>query len=83
MRDIYDDIFQKLHNHSIGFFADNFIGSLVTKSKRLVHGFERIMDVLYWELIGVVIVAVFSTVVLFTIDPIFGWILLALSLIHI
>jgi len=56
MRDISNDIFQKLHSHSVGFFANNFIGSLVTKSKRMIHGFERIMDILYWELLGTFII---------------------------
>lgn len=76
MRDINNDIFSRLHKHSIGFFSNNFIGSLVTKSKRLVHGFERIMDILYWEFLTIFITIVFSTIILFTAHTLFGWILL-------
>ncbi|HEY5714678.1 MAG TPA: ABC transporter ATP-binding protein [Candidatus Gracilibacteria bacterium] len=81
MRDIEQDCYEKAQKHSIGFFANHFIGGLVSKAKRLVYGFERIMDLLYWEFYTTILEFVITIVILFTIAPIFGWIILVWGII--
>ncbi len=44
MKDIYNFSFEKITLHSARFFADNFAGSLVAKTKRFVKSFESIFD---------------------------------------
>lgn len=63
IREIHNDTFDRLLNHSYKFFSNNFSGSLVAKSKRFAASFERMDDILifnFWficvELIGVFIV---------------------------
>ncbi len=82
MRDMFDDIFARLHRHSVEFFSNHFIGSLVTKSRRLVNGFERIMDLLYWQFLRIFVLLLSTVIVLFTIEPVFGWIFLAWALVY-
>lgn len=83
MRDIANDCFRRLHNHSLSFFSNNFIGSLVTKTKRLIGGFERIMDLMYWEFLTTILEFVFTTIILFTAAPVFGWIMIAWSAVYV
>lgn len=45
MKDLIDLAFSKFQNHSYAFFADNFSGSLVNKSKKFVRAFEVMHDV--------------------------------------
>lgn len=63
IRDLHDFSFTKLHNHSYGFFADNFSGSLVNKSRKFVRAFEIIHDIVldnFWS--SVIIFASIFTV---------------------
>jgi ATP-binding cassette subfamily B protein len=63
MREIRDDTFSRLLNHSYKFFSNNFSGSLVSKTKRFAVSFERMSDIIsfnFWftivQLSGVFIV---------------------------
>lgn len=49
MRDIEKDCFDKLQSHSFSFFSDNFSGGLVSKTNRLASSFERIADIIQWN----------------------------------
>ncbi|MEK7140268.1 MAG: ABC transporter ATP-binding protein, partial [Patescibacteria group bacterium] len=52
MKDLQDFSFQKLHGHSYTFFADNFSGALVNKSRKFVRAFESMHDILidnFWS----------------------------------
>lgn len=44
MRDLMNYAFSKLGAHSYRFFSDSFAGSLVTKTRRFIYGFETIQD---------------------------------------
>jgi ATP-binding cassette subfamily B protein len=47
-RDLRDFSFQKIEQNSYTFFSNTFAGSLVTKSRRLINSFEKMLDsVLY------------------------------------
>src|SRR3989344_6258222 len=63
MREIRNDTFRRLIDHSYKFFSNNFAGSLVTKAKRFVSSFETMHDMAsfnFWsatiQLLGVFIV---------------------------
>ena len=67
IREIRDDTFIRLLNHSYKFFSNNFSGSLVSKSKRFAGSFERMSDVVsfnFWftfiQLSGVFVVLFFQ-----------------------
>src|SRR3990167_6168905 len=63
IREIHNDTFRRLMNHSYKFFSNNFSGSLVAKAKRFAASFERMDDIIsfniwfiFVELIGVFVV---------------------------
>ncbi|MEK7190319.1 MAG: ABC transporter ATP-binding protein [Patescibacteria group bacterium] len=58
IRDLHDFSFKKLQGHSYSFFADNFSGSLVSKSRKFVRAFEAMHDILIDKF--------YSSLVLFT-----------------
>jgi len=62
IRDLHDFSFQKLHDHSYMFFADNFSGSLVNKSRKFVRAFEVMHDITidnFWSSI-VIFISIFT-----------------------
>lgn len=66
MRDIENDCFQKLGNHSYKFFADNFGGALVTKVNRMTRAFEALVDNFQWDLLPLMVKIVAASLVIFT-----------------
>jgi ATP-binding cassette, subfamily B, bacterial len=67
IREINNDAFTRVLNHSHKFFSNNFSGSLVAKAKRFSASFERLNDIIsfsFWfviiELSGVFLVLLFS-----------------------
>ncbi|MFC1647494.1 ABC transporter ATP-binding protein [Patescibacteria group bacterium] len=72
MGNIANECFERLHNHSYNFFTSNFTGSLVKKVNRMVHSFESIADNIYYELVPLVLKVVVIFIVLFTIQPLLG-----------
>ena len=49
MKELYDHTFDNLLKHSYSFFSNNFSGSIVAKSKRLVRSFETLQDILSYQ----------------------------------
>jgi len=45
---LYQYCFEKLHLHSVGFFADNFAGSLTRKVNKYDRAFETVADEIAW-----------------------------------
>lgn len=75
--------FDYIHAHSYRFFTDNFAGSLVKKVNRLVKAMEGIIDIFLFEIIRLVVTAVFVCIVVslqnIYLGTVFGiWILLFL-----
>ena len=55
IRDLYNTCFAYLHKHSFSFFNNNFVGSLVKRVNRFHKAFEGIGDLLFFEVLGLVI----------------------------
>jgi len=51
MNDLAKTCFAYLHKHSITFFNNNFVGSLVKRVNRFSRAFEGIADAIIWELL--------------------------------
>lgn len=51
MADLADTCFRHLHKHSIGFFENNFVGSLAKRVNRFYRTFEIIADNITWHLV--------------------------------
>ncbi len=83
IKDLHDFSFEKLQNHSYSFFADNFSGSLVSKSRKFVRAFELMHDILidnFWTSF----VLFFSIFVVFFLQaPSIAFIFLSMSIIYI
>jgi len=83
IKDLHDFSFAKLHGHSYMFFADNFSGSLVSKSRKFVRAFEVMHDILidrFWTCF-VLFAAIFT--VFFIQARLIAFIFLAMSITYI
>jgi len=81
MRNIVNECFEYLNQHSYRFFSDHFSGSLVRKVGRLMWAFNKLMDRVYWDFIPVIIRVVGILVVVFWYNTLLGALLLAWVLI--
>ncbi|MDD5749336.1 MAG: ABC transporter ATP-binding protein [Patescibacteria group bacterium] len=55
VKDIYDQCFAYLHKHSISFFNNSFVGTLVKRVNRFTHSFVGISDLLIWDVIPLLV----------------------------
>jgi ATP-binding cassette, subfamily B, bacterial len=69
--------FARIHLHSHRFFAANFVGSLVTRLRRFVQGFERLFEVAIWDVLRLVLRVTFTLIVLFFVNQSIGYSMLA------
>lgn len=81
MRDLVQTCFAYVHKHSISFFQNNFVGSIVKRINRYPRSFEVIADQLTWNLFPIVlnvglIVVVLSTRNIWLGIAVFVWTLL-------
>jgi len=83
MADLANYCFAYLHKHSVGFFQNNFVGSLVKRVNRFYRSFERIADIITWELLPLVIELVIIIAVLLTRNTYIGLSLVIWSAIYI
>lgn len=60
-----DSCFACLHRHSFSFLNNTFVGSLVKKVKWFTGAFENVADVLFWDIIPLVVGVVIASAVLF------------------
>lgn len=81
MRDMINSSFEYLHKHSVGFFNNKFVGSLVRRVNRLVYGFETISDKVVWDILTLLVTITVILTVLFTERPLFAVILLVWTII--
>ncbi len=56
MADLENTSFSYLHKHSVSFFNNNFVGSLVKKVNRFSHSFEMITDMIVWDLLPMIVI---------------------------
>jgi ATP-binding cassette subfamily B protein len=64
IRDLRNFTFQKIEQNSQTFFANTFAGSLVTKSRRFVFGFENMFDIFLFNFLQIAVLLVGAFVVL-------------------
>ena len=83
IREIHNDTFQRLMNHSYRFFSNNFSGSLVSKSKRFAASFERIADIVSYNFWFTLVHLSGVLVILFLEAPLIGFIFLGWAVIYI
>lgn len=83
IKDLHDFSFSKLHGHSYMFFADNFSGSLVNKSRKFVRAFEHMHDITIDRFWGCFVLFVTIFIVFFVHAPLIALIFLGMSLIYI
>lgn len=81
MKRLYDQAFSYIEQHSYTFFANTFMGSLVTKTKRYVDSFETIHDIMVFQVWFHGVSMLSAVVVLSIYAPLFaglfiGWIFL-------
>jgi len=62
---LYQTCFSYLHRHSVSFFNNNFVGSLVKKINRFPSSFLGLTDLLLFDVISLFVNTVFIIVVLF------------------
>ncbi len=72
IRDLEGKVFDWLSDHSYAFFANSFSGALVAQHKRFIGSFERIIDMLYWDIYRTVIYIIFSIAVIAYYAPLLG-----------
>lgn len=72
MRDLTNYAFAKIEAHSYRFFSESFAGSLVTKTRRFVYGFETIHDQMIFAFWGTGIQLVSTLIVLSVLAPFIG-----------
>ncbi|MDA1060587.1 MAG: ABC transporter ATP-binding protein [bacterium] len=75
MANISNECFERLHLHSFRFFTNNFAGALVKKINRIVRGFERVADKIYWDITPMSLKLLIILVVLSYINPYLGLIM--------
>ncbi|MBH41657.1 MAG: hypothetical protein CL685_03005 [Candidatus Magasanikbacteria bacterium] len=74
IRDLSSSCFLYIHGHSANFFNNIFVGSLVKKVNRFATGFENLSDMFLWNFLPLIAEFGFVFVVLFSKQPLFGYI---------
>jgi len=82
LRDLSIFSFRKLQNHSMDFFANNFVGSLVSKMRRFTFSFERLDDLFKFNLFPNLIRFTISISIVFFFSRIIGAVLLVWILVY-
>lgn len=72
MDKLYNFCFQNLHRHSYAFFANHFVGSLVSRTHRFTQGFMRIADVIQWNVFPRFFIFTISIGVVWYFTPLIG-----------
>jgi ATP-binding cassette subfamily B protein len=83
MNDLYNTCFAYIHRHSISFFNNTFIGSLVKKVNRYAKAFMGVTDAFFFEFLQIGINLIFIFIILFINNRIigliiFGWVIVYL-----
>ncbi|MBI4089787.1 MAG: ABC transporter ATP-binding protein [Candidatus Kerfeldbacteria bacterium] len=84
MADLSNTSFEYLHGHSVNFFLNRFVGSIVRRVGRMVRSFENISDRLFFNLLPLVVRMVIIVGVLVIWRPMIGgivavWIVIYLA----
>lgn len=69
-RDLYTKAMSLLNGRSLSFYANNFVGSLTSRSYSFVYGFEGFTDTLYYNFFTNIFTITFAMIILWTYSPI-------------
>lgn len=83
IREIHNDTFNRLMNHSYNFFSNNFAGSLVSRAKRFAASFERISDITTFNFWMTIIHLAGVLVILFFKAPFIGFLFLGWAVLYV
>jgi len=83
MADLYNTCFEYLHGHSVNFFLNRFVGSIVRRVGRMVRTFESVTDRLMFNLLPLAIRILIIVGVLLVWRPVLGGILLVWTAIYL
>lgn len=83
MKDLYNLCFAYLHKHSVSFFNDSFVGTLVKRVNRFNHSFIGIVDLIFWDVIPLITNILLIVVILIRRDIWLGLGILAWLLFYI
>ena len=83
MADLLNTCYEYLLGHAYSFFADNFTGSIVTRVRRYRNSFERLADVITWEVFRTVIKVISIMFILGYLWPFMGAVTLAWSALYV
>ncbi|CAN5403539.1 ABC transporter ATP-binding protein [soil metagenome] len=82
-KDIAEEVFTHLIDQSAAFHSNNFSGSLVSQTNKLMGGYIRVQDTTMFQVIPLVLGIVFSAAVLLHVAPIYAGILIAFSIVYV
>lgn len=83
MADLLTSSYERILRHSMRFFSDNYVGSIVNRIRRYPNSFETIDDQFKWNISRTVLRCIFVIAVLWSRFPIFAYIVLTWSLIYV
>ena len=74
-KDLETRSFAYILDHSYAFFSNAFVGSLVRKIHRLANAFDKLMDEVQYNILGLIIVVIGDLIILFLRDVRLGIVL--------
>jgi ATP-binding cassette, subfamily B, bacterial len=77
MSDLLNTCYEYLVAHSYGFFTSNFVGSIVTRTRRYSASYERVSDVILFELSQTILGIMLILVMMFSVHLYLGLVTLA------
>ncbi len=81
--ELYMHAFNHLQKMSVSFFNDRFAGSLVSQVNKFVGSFERLSDVLTWNVFKLVVSIIATTIILAPTAPIVSVAIILISSIYV
>lgn len=82
-KDIAEEVFAHLTDQSAAFHSNNFSGSLVSQTNKLMGGYIRVQDTTIFQVVPLVLGIVFSAIVLTHVAPIYALILVVFSIVYV
>ena len=76
-------MFDHIQHHSPHYFNERFAGSLANKVTDMTTQVELIIQELYWPIVPAIATCLLGSIFLWFVNPIFAWILLAWTAIHL
>lgn len=76
-------MFDHIQHHSPRYFNERFAGSLANKITDMTTQVETILQELFWPILPAIATCILGSVFLWFVNPVFTWILLAWTVIHL